>query len=277
METALPSLHALAAPSDEALLEERSQIARREGTFRGVLARATCAVVFLACSLMVLSLLPFYPPAMAVFLGIICGALAYRWPSGALAMLLVLAAPAYSYQLGGIVWGLLAMIAVAAALPFALSRLPGAAVGCAVGAAAGALMLTPYFFLALPLLAGVTLLRLKGSSSAGGWGLFMFLIIYVPFLFLAEVPKEPGATVPLFATVEYARQLPLNQLDLESLKAAFQGLMSNDISGFPGFSSYFVRGWGGVVLLLTMLVAILVNPAVLNLRKRVGMRRILFR
>ena len=238
METTLPPLQAEEASSDQKL-QQQDQIRSSEEAFRTLLSRATASIVFLASSLIVYYTLPFYPPAMSVFLAIVAGAVAYRWPAVALSIMLLFAAPAYSYQLGVTLWALSVPITIALVLPLGVSKLPGAALGSAVGAAAGALMLTPYFWLSLPLLAAVTLLRLKGSTAGGGWGLFMFLTFYLPFLFLIDTPVAAGETAPLFLQVDYPQPSALSSLDLDSLKTAFQGQLNNDVSGAPRFSQYF--------------------------------------
>ena len=277
MQYILPFLQDDADSADQRLLEQQWQIRSRENSFRALLGRATTVLLFLASSSIVFYLLPFYPPAMAIFLAIIVAVFSYRWPSIALGIMLFFTAPAYSYQLGGEFWALGVFMAIAAVLPFCVAHLPGAILGCALGTAAAVLMLTSSFILALPLLAGVTLLRMEGSRAAGGWALFMFLTIYIPFLFMLQVPLPEGEAVPLFTTVDYPRQPHLSNLDLTSLKNAFQQQSSNGMGGFPGASSYFVEGWGGVVLLLSITMAIGVIPLILRLTERIDESRIFLR
>jgi len=104
----------------------------------------------------------------------------------------------------------------------------------------------------------------------------MFLTMYLPFLFMLQVPLAEGEMVPLFTTVDYPRQAHLNNLDLSSLKAAFQQT-GNGIGGFPGASSYFIEGWSGVVLILSITMAIGVVPLVLRLSERIEESRIILR
>jgi len=233
-----------------------------------LLSKFTISAVFLASSLIVYYLLPFYPPTMAVFLALIPAVIAYRWPAVALFFLLLFAAPAYSYQLGVTIWMLGILVSIAVVLPFGLSRLPGASLGCAVGAAAAILMLTPYFYLSIPLITGITLLQLRGSVVGGAWGLFIFLSFYLPFLVLADPSAAQGETLPLFTSVDYAQQTHLSNLDLSSLKSAFEGQINNNFNGFPGFPSYFIEGWGGIALILTMLAAVVVTPAIVSAATR---------
>lgn len=276
METTLPSVQADDL-SDQRLLQQQCQIRGREEAFRTLLGSATTAVTFLASSLIIYYLLPFYPLALSLFLAIILGMIAYRWPAIAFSIMLFFAAPAYSYQLGGVLWALGVLIAIAVVLPFYVSKLPGAALGSAVGAAAGVLMLTPYYLFSLPLLGGIALLRLRGSGFGGAWGVFTFLTFFLPFLFLADTTAVQSETIPLFLQVDYPKQPALSYIDLESLKTAFQGKMNNDISGFPGFPAYFIQGWGGITLVLTMFMAFAATPAILNMSKRIKENRILLR
>jgi len=263
MESTLQLSQVEGDATDRDLLQQYG-ITNNEEAFRTLLGRAITSFVFLASSLIVYLLLPFYPTAMSVFLAIVSAAIAYRWPAVALSIMLLFAAPAYSYQLGVTIWALAMIVTVAVVLPYSFSKLPGASSGSAIGAAAGALMLTDYFFLSLPLLAGITLLRLRGSVVGAGWGLFMFLLFYLPFLFVASTPVAQGETVPLFATTDYPLQPAMNVFDLDSLKAAFEGQINNSFSAFKGSSTYFVEGWGGVVLVLTMVMATVVTPAIIN-------------
>lgn len=276
MEPTLPLSQVEGDETDQGLLQQY-RITSNEEAFRTLLGRATTSVIFLASSLIVYLLLPFYPTAMSIFLAMMSAVIAYRWPAVALSIMLLFAAPAFSYQLGVTIWALGIMLTVAVVLPFGLNKLPGASVGSAVGAASGALMLTDYFFLALPLLAGITLLRLRGSVPGAGWGLFLFLLFYLPFLFVAPTTVAQGETVPLFAATDYSLQPALNIFDLDSLKAAFEGQINNDFSGFSGSSAYFIEGWGGIALVLTMLMATVVTPAIINPSERIRKAGILLR
>jgi hypothetical protein len=270
METTSSYLQTEDGPFDEGLLRQQGQVRSDEESFRALLGKVTISAIFLASSLIVYYLMPFYPPTMAVFLALIPAVIAYRWPAVALFLMLLFAAPAYSYQLGVTIWMLGILVSIAVVLPFSLSRLPGASLSCAVGAAAAVLMLTPYFYFALPLLAGITLLQLRGSLVGGAWGLFIFLTFYIPFLILADTSAAQGETIPLFLSVDYAQQPHLSNLDLSSLKSAFEGQINNSFSGFPGFPSYFIEGWGGIALILTMLVAVVITPAIVNTATRLA-------
>ncbi|UCG83574.1 MAG: hypothetical protein JSW38_01785, partial [Dehalococcoidia bacterium] len=125
-------------------------------------------------------------------------------------------------------------------------------------------MVTPYFYLALPLLASSTILRFKGSTIGGGWALFMFLAFFIPFLSITDLPSGPVETFPLFQTVDYAKQPVLNNLNLSTLQAAFENQINNSFSGFVHFPEYFYRGFGGVALVLTMFMSAVVTPALVN-------------
>jgi len=160
METTLPLSQVEGEPTDQGLLLQY-RLESNEEAFRTLLGRAATSVIFLASSLIVYYLLPFYPTAMSVILALLSAIIAYRWPAIALWIMLLFAAPAYSYQLGVTIWTLAIIVTVAMVLPFGLAKLRGACLGSALGAAAGALMLTNYFLLSLPLLAGITLLRLR--------------------------------------------------------------------------------------------------------------------
>ncbi len=269
METSPPSLQTDDVSYDQAL-RWQYRFKTGEETLRVLLSNVTCVLVFFISSLLILLLMPFYPTAMAVFLSLLFGALAFRWPAVSLGLILAFAAPAYSYQLGGIAWAAAVMGALALALPFSVSKLPGAALGCVTGLAAGVLMLTPAFYLSLPLLAIISLLRIKGAASSGLWGVMMFLVVYLPFLFMLQPPDTTGATVPLFLAVDYPERPGLDILQLDSLKAAFSTQEYEGIVGFPGVSDYFLEGWSGVVLILAILVSILSIPALLNLSKKLG-------
>jgi hypothetical protein len=268
METTLPLSQVEGEPTDQGLLLQY-RLESNEEAFRTLLGRVATSVIFLASSLIVYYLLPFYPTAMSVILALLSAIIAYRWPAIALWIMLLFAAPAYSYQLGVTIWALAIIVTVAMVLPFGLAKLRGACLGSALGAAAGALMLTNYFLLSLPLLAGITLLRLRGSVVGAWWGLFMFLLFYLPFLFVSATPVAQGETVPLFAATDYSLQPALNVFDLDSLQAAFGGQINNNFSGFQSSSTYFVEGWGGIALVLTMLMATVVTPAIINPAERI--------
>ncbi len=275
MEDTLPQLKT-EQQSEEELLQRQCPVAKSEERFRELLLRATMSLSFLTAGLIVYYLLPFYPSSMSVFFAIMLAVIAFRWPSAALAVLLVLAAPAYAYQLGGAMWALGVMLALAAVLPFCVSRLPGAIIGCVAGTAAGVLVLSPYFLLSLPLLVGATLFRLKGSSMAGLWAVLMFLAFHLPFLSVAQSTGTQAGVVPLLTSVDYAQRPSLEYLGLEPLKAAF-GEAPAGFGDLSGFSAYFVEGWGGIALVLTLVLAVIGVPTLLNLSRRVRHRGMLTR
>ena len=284
METTLPSPQV--EDSFDRSLWEQQRINSKEMAFRALLGRAVVVVIFLASPLIIYSLLPFYPPSLSIFVAVASAAISYRWPAIALFVLLLFAAPAYSYQLrfGDSLLALAIIGPLALVLPLSVARLPGAAVGCAVGAAAGTLMLTGSFLLSIPLLSGIGLIRLKGSTAGAGLGVFVFLAFYLPFLFLAADPAAPGGTVPqsgsvpVFLTVEHDKQPSLRHLSLSSIREAFPFLQEEDQDdpvtddeivpvGFGGVSSYFVDNWGGLALVLSMIIAFVATPALLNLTR----------
>jgi len=249
---------------DDGLLEQQYEIKAAEESFRRLLGRVAVSLIFLASGLIVYYLMPFYPPTMAAFLALVPAGIAFRWPAIALFLLLLFAAPAYSYQLDVTIWALGILITIAIVLPFGLSRLPGASAGAAIGAASAVLMLTPYYYLALPLLIGSTALRLRGSTAGGGWAFFIFMAFYLPFLAVAQTSTAEGESLPLFTQIDYAQRSALTNLDLSSLKAAFDGQIGHSFSGFSGLSAYFVQGWGGVAIIFILLMTIVITPAIVN-------------
>ncbi|MBE0479352.1 MAG: hypothetical protein IBX68_00060 [Dehalococcoidia bacterium] len=264
----MPSLQ-VTEDTGEGLLQG-CDVGNSEKAFREFCGKLATSLIFLITSLVVYYFLPFYPPAMCVFLALLCALLAYRWPAIALVLMLLFASPAYSYQLDGALWAFISLGTIALMLPFALTGLTGAILGVTVGAAAGVLMLTPYFVVSFALLAAITLFRLRGSTVSGGWAVFAFIVFYLPFLVMPYPPLAEGEMLPLFLRVEYAQLPALSYLDLSSLKAAFNGQLSHDISRFSYFSPYFIEGWGGVVLVLSMYASVLVTPALLSPLRKLG-------
>jgi len=275
MDTALPSEH-IEDDSYDSALRWQYRFKTGEAYFRSLLSNITCSIIFLVASLLVLLLMPFYPTTMAVFLAIIFGIVAFKWPEISLGLLLAFAAPAYAYQLGGIAWSISILAVLAFALPVCLNKMPGAAIGCAAGLAAGVLMFTPAFYLSLPVLASVSFLRLRGSTFSGIWGVFMFLVIYLPFLFINEIP-EGGGAVPLFTDVFNSQRNALDLFDLNSIKTAFNSQINGNAAGFPSISAYFFEGWSGIVLIVTIVLTFLVTPGILNLSKRIDESRLVLR
>lgn len=237
------------------------------GALRRPLSQAGTSVIFLAASLILYCLLPYYPIAMALLLALVPAALGYRWPAAALSLMLLFAAPAYSYQLGGEPWAAYAAVGTAAVSPLCVRWLPGALIGCLAGVVAGTLMLTPYFYLSLPLLAGVTLVRPRGAAIGGLVAVSVFLALYMPFLFLQQAPASPGETVPLFAQVDYAQQPRLDHIGPDALRAALRGQTDSGVAATTGFSPYFVEGWSGFALVIAMLGAFVAIPSALGLSR----------
>ncbi|MBI2957981.1 MAG: hypothetical protein HYY32_03970 [Chloroflexi bacterium] len=248
----------------------------REQQYRAMLLSALAAVFVTAAGLLLLLLAPFFPPQIAVFLAILLGVIAFKAPAPALAALMLLALPGYVYQLApsetstGLPLLVVLGMAVALFIPAAAAVQTGAVLGIATGAVAAMLMLTPLFFMALPIMVAIPLFRARGGKVGSTGAIVVFMVLYFPILAAQQNVTHPGQLVPLFERLDLVTRPSVSVLDMGSV---FSRLA--DAVGMPGsapeqrflanFAAYWPVSVGGRVpplgFVLTTVLALSIAAA----------------
>ncbi len=174
-----------------------------ESQFRQKVLRAFSALLVTVASLLLSMFLPLLPRELMVFVAIGLGALAYKVPTLALALMVLLAVPGYAYQLSNTVpAGIHVPVAIVAVMGAALLVISvlggetGATLGVAIGAIAAVLTLTPFQPLALPLILAIALLRVRNAKLCALLGLVTFVILYYPMFAAASASvAQPAAPI----------------------------------------------------------------------------------
>ena len=136
---------------------------------------------------------PFYPTALAIGLTIGWVAISAKNHLIGFTGMIVTLGFSFSYQFsknmnGQIGLYMLLLMILLAALSFSLTaKSIKGLFGTGVGLIAGLLMLTPYFFYAMPLLI-ITSFCYKGISRL--FALIFYVLIYLPFVFLEHIQKQ---------------------------------------------------------------------------------------
>ncbi len=202
---------------------------------REIRARRTALKVITALSVFAASLLfflavPLFPRELMVIAAICLGILAYRAPTPALVVMLVLVIPGYVYQLGSALPAGVGLPIPMMAIMFVLLLLLAVYAGehheplsFAAGAVAFILMLTPVAFLALPVILGIILLGAGGLRARTVCTLLTFALFYYPVLAI-NGGNSTGA-VPILEPVTFQALPPVPVLSLPEITTRLGQIM----------------------------------------------------
>lgn len=165
---------------------------------------------------------PFYPTALAIGLTVGWVAISAKSHVIGLTGMIVTMGFSFSYQFsknmnGQIGLYMLLLMILLAALSFSLTaKSIKGLFGTGLGLIAGLLMLTPYFFYAMPLLI-ITSFCYKGISRL--FAFIFYILIYLPFVFLEHIQKQ--ISLVNFAPKIYQQISPSFSPQFESVNSAF--------------------------------------------------------
>jgi hypothetical protein len=240
------------------------ELSKKEQIFRYHLLRWAVPGIFLVSSLICFLLFPFYPLVISLIIPFILAIIAYKFPALSLLIFSLLLIPSYVYQLGISHWVLIGLLLGYLLISAIATGKPGASAGAAIGGLSGVLMLTPYFYFSIPLLAVILLLRLEGRRTGSILGIITFLMIYLPFLLSSPLPE--GNIVSLFTSVTCSLKPPLTYLNPSSIMDSLQGALNSNTFISSGFSAYFVDGFAGVAFIVIGFLSI--GPAAFDVPRR---------
>jgi hypothetical protein len=169
--------------------------------------------------------MPVLPRELMVFVAIGLGALAFKVPTFALVLMILLAMPGYAYQLSGALPAgvhipvpmIVAMSAILLVIAVIAGEL-GATLGVAVGAIAAVLMLTPFQFLALPMMIATILFRGKHSQLRALLTILTFVVLYYPVLAIGTI-HAPEVPAPILQQVSLRTSPPVAVLGFDEISA----------------------------------------------------------
>ncbi len=194
-----------------------------ESQLRQKMLRAFSALLVTAASLLLFLFLPLLPRELMVFVAIGLGALAYRVPTLALVLMVLLAVPGYAYQLSNTVpAGVHVPVAIVGVMGAALLVIAvlggetGTTLGVAVGAIAAVLTLTPFQPLALPLILAIALLRVRHARLCALLGMLTFVILYYP-MFAAASASLAQPAVPILERVSLHTGPTVSALSIDEI------------------------------------------------------------
>jgi hypothetical protein len=195
----------------------------RESGLRQAILRAVAALSVTVASLLLFMVMPLLPRELMALVAIGLGALAFKFPTPALALMILLAMPGYAYQLGSALPGAVSvpvsMVAAMSVLLLVIAVIAGelgATLGIAAGVIAAVLMMTPLEPLALPLLVATIFVRTKHARVGALLTILTFVILYYPVLALGGV-GAPEIPVPVLQRVSFPASPPVPVLSLDEI------------------------------------------------------------
>lgn len=195
----------------------------RESELRQTILKAVAAFSVMVASLLLFLVMPLFPRELMVLAAISLGVLAFKAPTPALLLMMLLALPGYVYQLGSALppgahlpVPMVAVMSAVLLVTTVVAGEKGGTLGIAAGATAAILMLTPLQFLALPMLIGTTLFRTKGVQIRAASTILTFVILYYPILAL-NAGAASGGPLPMFEPVLFHAKPPISVLNMHEV------------------------------------------------------------
>lgn len=193
-------------------------------------------------SVTVLYIIPLYPIPIVFLISLLAGFIGFRSITAGFLVSFILFIPAYLYQASIPFWWLLLCFFIVGLL-LAKSLTDSSHIFTIIfGVTAGTLFLTPYYFVAIPLMLFYALIRDNNDSFSNIGLLFSFLIIFVPFNALAFSnhlsvnlttmrPQEiyslmTDSSIPIFTQIIYEQSPRLLSFDIPVISESFSGLLS---------------------------------------------------
>ena len=185
---------------------------QKEQEFRIMLAKILGALCVSIAALVILLVVPVFPSSVSILLSIALGALAYKVPKLSVMLVFLGIVLGYAYQLALPIPVIIIMSLVLFFVSFGAEA--GSLLGMSCGILAAILMITPLFFMAIPLLIAVTLFRSRGKSTGSTGAIIVFLMLYIPLYVHAQTDLIPTA---FMGHVQFTSKSPVNVVDLSTI------------------------------------------------------------
>ncbi|MEE8472049.1 MAG: hypothetical protein V3S82_02650 [Dehalococcoidia bacterium] len=224
----------------------------REARFRAVTLRVLDCLGVLVASFAFFHYIPFYPSSFSILAAASLAAFTYKFPPATFVLMFVLFIPGLVYQLGLAPVMVLTIAGIWLVVVLSVVETPGGVLRMCLAIVAAMLMLTSYFYLSIPLLIGVALMRLEGMRVGAPISVLVFLTIYLPLLATTGGNTAPGEPLPLLQQVSYVPKEALQTFHIPSLSALIQSGFGTNPRLLPILNLYTVT-----TLLIPLLVMLL--------------------
>ena len=218
----------------------------REIQYRKNLQNIFLSILLFILTATLLYVVPLYPVPIVFLISIIISFIGFRSPILGFSLSIFTFIPAYLYQTHVPFWWLLIALFLVGLFTVRSLNDKNNLISPVIGLLSGALFLTPYYFLSLPLMFSVILIRKEHELFRNLGMCFMFLIIVVPFGALSFThsaninenltPQEifvlmSSESLPLFNQMVFSENPRLSSFDLPIIRESFSGILTlqNDI------------------------------------------------
>jgi len=219
----------------------------REIQYRRNLQNIFLSILLFILTATLLYVVPLYPVPIVFLIAIVISLIGFRSPFIGFSLSIFTFIPAYLYQTQVPFWWLLINLFLVGLFAIRSLTDKNNLLSPIIGLLSGALFLTPYYFLSIPLMLSVVLIRKEHNELFRNLGMcFMFLMILIPFGALSFSystninenlnPQEifvimSSESLPLFNQMIFTENPRLSSFDLPIIRESFSGILivQNDI------------------------------------------------
>ncbi|MBE18548.1 MAG: hypothetical protein CMO11_01060 [Thaumarchaeota archaeon] len=218
----------------------------REIQYRKNLQNVFLSILLFILTATLLYVIPLYPVPIVFLIAIITSVIGFRSPLIGFSLSIFTFIPAYLYQTSVPFWWLLINLFFVGLFTVRSLTNKNNLLSPIIGLISGALFLTPYYFISIPLMLSIVLIR-KDHEFLRNLGMcFMFLMILIPFGALSFAynaninenlnPQEifhimSSESLPLFNQLIFNENPRLSSFDLPVIRELFSGILTvqNDV------------------------------------------------
>jgi len=184
VETTLPSLINSSVIDKVGIIPSSSidNAIEREIQYRRNLQNIFLSILLFVLTATLLYVVPLYPVPIVFLIAIVISLIGFRSPFIGFSLSIFTFIPAYLYQTQVPFWWLLINLFLVGLFAIRSLTDKNNLLSPIIGLLSGALFLTPYYFLSIPLMLSVVLIRKEHNELFRNLGMcFMFLMILIPF------------------------------------------------------------------------------------------------
>ncbi|MDP7241081.1 MAG: hypothetical protein QGH72_07750, partial [Dehalococcoidia bacterium] len=224
----------------------------KEARFRAITLRVLDCLGVLVASFAFFHYIPFYPSSFSILAAAFLAAFTYKFPPATFVLMFVFFVPGLVYQLGLAPVMILVIAGIWLVVVLSVVETPGGILRMCLAIVAAILMLTSYFYLAIPLLMGVALMRLEGMRVGAPISVLVFLTLYLPLLATMGANAAANEPLPLLQQVSYVPKDALQTFHIASLSALIKNASGTNPRLLATLNLYTVT-----TLLIPLLVMLL--------------------
>jgi hypothetical protein len=230
-------------------VENNSSLVQKEQKLISTIVRVLASICIFVSSLIVFLLVPIFPPSISLLLAVACGALCYKTPVLSIFLSFLGITLAFAYQLS-LPISIVVCLAILLFIIAVMTRDAISVIHVSIGILAATLMITPLYFLAIPLLLAIPLFSSKGGSIGNTRAIATFIALYIPILiqnteitsaivilgrgeFTAKAVQNVMSVNAIFANIK--ESIPVSAADigtyLDKFNLFFPTFRSSDLFG----------------------------------------------